>query len=239
MISLTLILKCAVCEALPSLKSFPLCLDCKQALKTCPPLCPDCYSLECAPGFCLKPWVRQKRLNSLEIQYLMLGHSAHVLRGWKKRPSFLFDRLVLNLHTQKIKRLKQKEIELITFIPQNTERSWILQGSPAYKIAHTLSEVLKIPVFEAFKTDEHTHTENKRQALKNLTERKMSMINFKVQKNMDRQILGKKILIVDDFYTTGRTLQSAAQALMQRGASAAHGFCLGLRPPRQTNQNHR
>lgn len=42
------------------------------------------------------------------------------------------------------------------------------------------------------------------------------------------QILGKKIMIVDDIYTTGATIDELAKALKRRGAKAVYFVCLSI-----------
>ena len=43
-------------------------------------------------------------------------------------------------------------------------------------------------------------------------------------------IRGKKILILDDIMTTGLTMNSCADVLIENGASKVHGVCIGLTP---------
>ena len=60
------------------------------------------------------------------------------------------------------------------------------------------------------------------------------------QKNMkgafcSKQMGGKRILLVDDVYTTGSTLNAAAKALEKSGASFIDGFTLCMREPSFSN----
>ena len=43
---------------------------------------------------------------------------------------------------------------------------------------------------------------------------------FKVRENRQAEIAGRRVLLVDDVYTTGSTVESAARALKRAGASA-------------------
>ncbi len=55
-------------------------------------------------------------------------------------------------------------------------------------------------------------------------ERNMAQV-FTVRKNID--LSEKKVLLVDDVYTTGATMQAAAEVLKKQGASMVWGFTLG------------
>lgn len=72
------------------------------------------------------------------------------------------------------------------------------------------------------------------QALKRVsfTQPQVGLSQEQRQKNVQNAFLltapveGRKILLIDDVYTTGSTLQECARALKEKGASEVHGFTL-------------
>lgn len=76
-----------------------------------------------------------------------------------------------------------------------------------------LSEVLKIPIFNALTRDHYTETQTKKSRIE-----RISNTSGVFKSTEPNQIFGKRILIVDDVMTTGATLASCANALLEAGA---------------------
>lgn len=80
-----------------------------------------------------------------------------------------------------------------------------------------------IPVVEALRTKQRE--KGTPQADKNRQQRLLTPQPFLLNIEND-QLANKRILIVDDVYTTGRTIRHAATLLRESGASTVHGLTL-------------
>ena len=235
---LRLLFQCNHCEQPPSAKAFPLCEDCLNSLIPCPPLCPHCASPECAAATnsqCLKPWAQfheRLKIKFCAAKYLLVGQGYSVLKKWKTHGGPLFDQKILQADRSLKDTWLKTQADWIIPIPQDLRRSWQLRRSPARITANWISRETGVQVLEALFTVPKLIGQ-KRQAELALNHRRLHSLQFAIHpewKNPSRPLENKKILLVDDFMTTGHTLKTAAQELAQWGAQEVHLFCLGLRP---------
>ncbi len=221
---------CPSCGETPDSNSFPLCSACSGALAPCPPLCRNCLSPRClAQGpECSRPWIAplsEFGIRSFSARYLLIGPGYRVLRRWKTRHGPLFDRWVLNSDAAIRASWADARPDLIAPMPQSWTRAWRLGGSPAAKIADWVGREMRVPVAAGLLSSRPR--QGKRQAELGREARLQSRIEFSAD---SMAFHGKRVLLVDDFMTTGRTLKAAAAALAATGAAEVHAFCLGIRP---------
>lgn len=114
--------------------------------------------------------------------------------------------------------VKPLKCDLVTVIPvtQNTletrgfnQVAGLLEGLPYHDLI-TFAEPQK----------------RRRQSAKNRHDRLMTPQPFKLQEGCASVVIGKKVLIVDDVYTTGRTIRHAADLLTAAGAKTVQGLTL-------------
>ena len=217
--------KCVNCLSSPSPKTFPLCEDCFTALTDAPPLCKKCAGLSC-DDVCKRKWVESPpdlRIHSYSARYLLLGPGYTVLKSWKKNHGPALDRLVLKPNKTLATAWKDFAPDMIIPIPQDAKRSWEMGGSPAHKVARWLARETQTPLTLSLEIQ----NKEKRQAELTIYERLQNKIEFIAAQDLS----GKRILLVDDFVTTGKTTQAAAKACVEAGATQIHIFSLGVRPP--------
>lgn len=230
-----LLFRCMACESSASAGSFPLCEDCLGYLRTCPGICDRCAApLEASSVHrCLLPEEEPapSRRIRLSAAYLLTTPCYQVLRAWKKRGGPAFDRRVLPPDHPALETLRAFSPELIVPVPQRWGRSMRFGGSPAEKIASWVSRAVSKPIVtpvirEGLRRAGHGL---KRQAELSVQGRLENPIRFEVSQELlgDRN---RRVLVVDDFLTSGRTLREAALALRDAGFVHVRGFCLGLRP---------
>lgn len=229
---LSFLLECVACRASPAtLAAAPLCATCAGSLGAAPPLCPACGDCRCrgASSDCLRPWARQSDIDSFHARYLLVGPAYDVLRSWKTSHGPALDRRVLNLGSELLAALQGlAPLDAIVHVPQRAERSWRLGGSPTLKLARWLSRALSVAHCPALRIAE-PRAPTRRQAELGMMERLASRIEHRFAPGTPlRQ--GARLLLVDDFMTSGRTLRAAASALRSHGAVEVHAFCLGIRP---------
>ena len=100
----------------------------------------------------------------------------------------------------------------------------IAAWQPAEKLAGYVAQALKIPVMESglirLKNTRPQNQLNDKQRRHNLSD------VFEVPASAMTQIQGKRILLMDDIYTTGSTLEACGSALRQAGAEDIYFACL-------------
>jgi len=224
--------------------TFPLCSLCHSTLLLCPKLCSNCGSPECVQKAeighdlnktCLRPWVQHKDIQSFSSLYLLLNTGFSVLRKWKTSRGPYFDRQVLKPNTGLIQVLRSNNAQAIIPIPQSFHRKWKMRGSPAECIAQWVSSLTHVPLVPALlppqppKGGERSNQEKpKRQAELSMLERLQSPLRFRINPKIEVRSI-RCVILVDDFMTSGRTLDQAAQVLTRAGIEEIHVFCLGVR----------
>ena len=103
-----------------------------------------------------------------------------------------------------------EEFDLITFVPMGKKRLRARGFNQAEEIAKEISKLVNIP-FESLLIK---IVENKNQAKLSQKERLENLKGtFEIDLEKEDKIKGKKILIVDDVFTTGATLSECAKVL--------------------------
>ena len=225
--------QCMACdETGPDSGSLPLCQLCLDSLIPCPPLCAQCTGLACSPAQCSRPWIQQppgNPIRSFSARYLLIGQGFRVLKRWKTHSGLAFDRRVLGRDLGRPFR-ESTALKLgtagavVVAIPQDPRRSRSLGGNPAERIAYALARITGLEVQKVLQAPELRS--GPRQAERSATERLESPMKFRATGPCP-----KRIILVDDFMTTGHTLRSAAAALARAGTREVDVFCLGFRPP--------
>ncbi len=204
--------RCSGCRSQsPDSRSFPLCKNCHESLILAP-----IHSNWIPP---LEP------LASLQFLYLLYGHGYTVLKRWKAHRGPVFDHRVLKMDEERILQLKSLNLSTLVPIPQNPGRLWKTE-SQTEVIALWLSQILQIPITHALQYNLPRH--QKKQAELDSLARQAQSIPFLIRESA-QSLRQQRVLLVDDFFTTGHTLRSAALALRKTQTLEIHGFCLGVR----------
>ncbi len=236
---LSLFTRCISCQSNLQMTTdrnyFPLCLICSESLVSCPNLCKNCGSPLCLPlgpqdpnPTCARPWISNPCINSYSARYLLINPGYSVLRKWKIHGGILFDRQVFKSNSLIQAAWQYSQAEAIIPIPQNYRRAWKMGGSRVERIAQWVGSETHCPIIRALQLPLSLNTHpRKRQASLNLSERLESQIKFQVHSHKLQNV--KRVILVDDFRTSGRTLNQAAAALKKSGLEQIHVFCLGIR----------
>ena len=158
--------------------------------------------------------------------YLAIGRSYDVLRAWKKRTSPLADRWILNPSQPALQSLAQSGAHALVPIPQGVARAWRLGRSPARQLCLWMSHRLELPMSECLAIEPRARS----QASLTLDQRLQRKTPFRLANPQTRELVGRRILLVDDFVTSGRTVRGVAALLRRAGAADVQVACLGLRP---------
>lgn len=217
--------RCPCCEDIPAPQTFPLCHRCASSLRPGPQLCSNCGNPHC-PEVCARSWAPALGLRKLWARYLLVGAGYPVLKRWKVRGGPSFDRRVLVMDSALRNDLRTERFDAIVPIPQDPRRSWTLGRSPARRIAQWLSTETGAPVREILARSGRASQQGKL----GRHERRANALHFECVAPRRHAGAPPRILLVDDFFTTGHTFRQAAQALERAGIDDLCAFALGLRP---------
>ena len=161
----------------------------------------------------------EKRFQRIEQQQeegvISLFHYNEAMKDYLHRYKFLHDILLAKVFNKIIHEQLKDETRIIIPIPMHPENLKLRT------FAH-IDELLKaanIPF-----THHLTKLSNEQQSLKTREERLKTPQLFKVIN--PTAIKDKNLLVVDDIYTTGTTLDHAKKALLEAGAKTVNGFTL-------------
>ncbi len=117
--------------------------------------------------------------------------------------------------------IKSQNIEAIIPVPMYEPKKKRRGYNQAEVFANALSEELGIPVFD--KTVRRIEDTVAMKQLNSLKRKKNLLKSFTVAK---KDVQFKKVLIVDDIYTTGTTMDEVAKALKTGGVEEVYGMCI-------------
>jgi ComF family protein len=109
----------------------------------------------------------------------------------------------------------ENQFDYIIPIPMHPLKQWFRGYNQAHIIAEEISLELHVPIKNNVLIKKHTLTV---QAKLNKIQRELHNKN-RYQLAQDISLKGKRILLVDDVYTTGSTLYNCAELLKQQGAT--------------------
>lgn len=199
------------------------CLGCEAILWRPRPFCPRCLLVSAG--------TLPTRVGTLTVfsLYWMVGSTHRALVGWKKNRGTLSDRTVMA--SDRIDALVQAlhttwagGAPALVPVPQAFERSVALKGSPAQDFAHALSRRSGFRVLEALSIEPGGEA----QAERSLVDRLSASHRFAPAKVPT----ARAAFLVDDFVTTGKTLENAARVLTSQGTQVLGALTIGLRPRR-------
>lgn len=121
-----------------------------------------------------------------------------------------------------IQALPETHFDILAFVPMHRKKELVRCFNQTYLLAKEVSRHRNIPIIKG------VLQKNKNTAAQMSLDKKQRQVNLKnafVCKNK-KAVSNKSILIVDDVYTTGTTLNECARTLKQAGAKKVCGIVL-------------
>ena len=202
---------CSICFSLLRRRLAPLCNTCGCSLNT-----------ELKTYSCLDCSLKRPIIDGIEAPFGYEPIAGQLLKYAKyaSQPVIL-KRLLSHLDMAKLDRFSVNTTRIV-MIPDRVGRYMERGFSPSRMIAQTLAKTVHAPV-DRFALSWRRQT--RRQTGLTRAQRSTNLVNaFK-----SRCVAGERILLVDDVYTTGYTLNEAAKTLKRAGAEHVHGFALCYR----------
>ena len=187
-----------------------------------PPLCNACgctLSSKLKTSTCLDCKLKTPIIDDIEAPFSYEPIAGQLLK-YAKRCSqpVILERLLSELDTRKFDKFSSN-ITRIVMIPDRVGRYMQRGFSPSGMITKTLSKTVDAPV-DRFALSWRKQTP--RQTGLTRAQRSRNLVNAFKSKCMS----GERLLLVDDVYTTGYTMNEAAKTLRRAGAAHVHGFAL-------------
>lgn len=159
-------------------------------------------------------WEEDKKWKGILERNVSLYEYNEFLKGVISRYKFRGDYVLSKFFSNGLNKvLKEFEYDLLIPIPLSNER--------LYERGFNQAEALIVEAgFSPTSVLKRTHTE--KQSKKSREERIHLSNIFKIVN--EEEIVGKKVLLVDDIYTTGSTVLHAAKLLKRQGALSVSSF---------------
>lgn len=194
-----------------SSNSKALCSACSSQLKRIEGkrCCKGCSRLKQTEGLCQDCIMWKRKYPDLDINhravYLYNTFAKELIAQFK----FQGDCELADVFAKDIIKLTKCQKQSAVFIPVPVSRQSMMERG--FNQTELLLESANIP-YQKVLNSSFLH---EKQSKKKKAERLGSPQPFTVNTEMGKNIKGKKVIIVDDIYTTGRTVYHAAQALLE------------------------
>jgi predicted amidophosphoribosyltransferase len=198
--------RCVACGG----PSADLCSSCRAALRPLrDPFCARCGAPTAWPvGRCRECAGRRLSFASARAAYIYVGPAPLVVRGWKERGLRRLGSLVAELVAD---RVRAPAADVITYIAPDPARQLKRSRHPAEALALGLGRLWDLPC-AALLT--RTRTTARQASLPRDRRGANARGSFRALQDVPR-----RVLLVDDVYTTGATASAAAGALRKGGAA--------------------
>lgn len=189
----------------------------KIEIDTC---CPNCHRKQLGHSIChdCKNW--QKVYPEYSLCHHALYSYNEFGKDWMQRFKFTGDIRVAKMVSDNLNQVirKYKKIDMIIPVPVS-QKSFGNRGFNQTEILLNTAKISFVSVLE-------NKTTEKNQAMKNRQERLGTVQPFLVKKDMQPELVNKRVLIIDDVYTTGRTILYAMESVLNAGAKSVVTFSL-------------
>ena len=208
------------------------CIFCGEKIPFDRYFCENCFIPEkpCVRMFNLKPGRKGLKshilkVNSPAIYEGYYRKSLHLFK-FRKKTSFAesYAKLITDMG------IYDKDADFITYVPLTKKKQRDRGYNQSELIAEKLSLYTNIPVKEAL-------IKNKDNDLQHTLKKEERSNNIKGVYEVNSEVKGKNIILVDDIVTTGATLVECASILYKAGALAVSGICAADAQTRNYSEN--
>lgn len=209
-------ISCILCnKPIKKINTYSLCKDCFKELNFIQDGCIKCgkpiiyHSLEkldiCGCSYCFnKSFYFDKAISCIEYSDI----SKSMILGFKYKNKTYMAKYISNIMKEKLD-LENIKFDYITFVPLHKKRMRKRGFNQSEKIAKELGKMIDIPILDCIYRKSNTN----RLYNLNRKERKIELKNaFLVKENID-YANGKNILLIDDIFTTGSTVNEISKLL--------------------------
>lgn len=225
----------------------PYCTECLESLLRSPEICPICLGLACTSGNCARPWTAVEgenggaRFDSVSAAYLSIGPGARVLKVWKTAPSSKLEHHLRAGVRERLSSFFPNEALTFVPIPQSAKRRWELAGGSVLRLCEMIRAIRRNPhdqIAHLLEVGEAESSQARSRGGDRYSRRSPIRAQTRPLDEETRLTLTRssRIVLVDDFLTSGSTLRSAAVAVREKirtldgRNTRVDVFVLGFRP---------
>lgn len=198
---------CPDCESKFTLIHTPICEQCGRTSRKSP--CQACHSL--AAQFPNRPLKKSRSI------YTYNDFMKGVIANWKYRGDYMIVYVFAHIFRQKFMQYYKELLKqaIITPIPLSTERL----RERRFNQAEALGQLLNTNQSQQLLIRTHTEKQSKKSRRERLQSKNPFIINTSKR-------IKQPVILIDDIYTTGTTLNQAATVLINKGCPAVYAFTL-------------
>ncbi len=219
------------------------CLCCKRYIKDFKYffVCPDCFNQvkemdRHSCKICLKPLSSEfvdicmecRERGKTYFEYIKaagfyespLKELIYQLKFYQKKKA---GKILADYVLSKIQNEFFNDIDIITYVPISKKTKEQREFNHTEILASYIGSKKRIKVIETIKKIKETEDQSnlkREERLKNLKDA------FEIKNDIKEKIFNKKILIIDDIYTTGSTINEVAKVLKENGARQVTGLVI-------------
>ncbi len=189
------------------------------------PVCGRVYEGVTGISKCSECIKEEKPFDRIFYHFVYGGAIQDAISSFKYKHNLRAGRgIVMESYSHLREDIKNEKIDLIIPVPQHIIKNFTRGFSQSAFIASLLSRLTHLPVkYNLLKKVRFTKSQvglSREERLVNLRG------SFRIKKNQNNIIEGKRILLVDDVYTTGATTATISDILIKSGAESVSVFVL-------------
>jgi len=194
---------CVNCQAVISLRDKNLCFSCLNFLR---------LSSNCLANRSFEEKDREIYYHQHFYLADYSGAVKNILQAYKFQSK---KRLVNHLVGLALKKIKEENLsfDLISYVPMNRKKKWERGYNQSELLSRKISKKLGYPLVPLLKEAKKSKVQKKLSTL----DRFLNVIN-RYQVTRTNEIPLKKILLIDDVFTTGATVNECSRKLIEVGA---------------------
>lgn len=209
---------CFICETYDeSIGSSYICPSCwKKAKKLLPPLCSKCskpIDYVSSINLCPECNTHKRYFELSKSPFLYEGEIKKAIYKYKYYNKHYYYKFFGNILINFMKENNYLNFDYIVSVPLHSSKMRIRGYNQSELIAKYLSKELNIPYFDALKRTRKTI----KQSTQSKEERRKNLENAFSIKNSPIELIHKTVLLVDDIYTTGSTVNECSKVLINYG----------------------
>lgn len=214
---------CFICEVYDEeISDKYICSSCERKLKKLqPPLCSKCskpIEYNSTTGLCPECCDTDRYFITSKSPYAYDGLIKKAIYSYKYHNKAYFYKLFGNLLVDFMKSISYTEFDCIASVPLYPSKMRERGYNQSELIARYIASKLSIPYVDAIKRTKKTL----KQSGQSREQRKKNMKGAFEIKQPAEKIINNSVLLVDDIYTTGSTVDECSKVLVNYGAASVY-----------------
>ena len=198
-----------------------MCKKCVEEMPIAEQICPGC-GRGCLMGWTHPGCIKNNSMDGLIVIY---DYQDLVIKEVIKEIKFGFNRNLIKRILKNFKFETGEKFDYLIPVPLYFYRENWRGFNQAEEIAKVIGEKMKIEVFKAINRKRKTKQQS---LILDREEREKNVKGaFEIKEEAKGQLKGKKILLVDDVFTSGADMRECTRVLKKAGVEVVWGLALG------------